>query len=54
MKEQLEDALEELGGQPLNGSGFDDEKPDEEFTGVVLLPSTFLPGKPKAFHSDLQ
>jgi len=52
MKEQLEAALDEIGGEPLDGSGFEDEKPEEGFSGGVLLPSTYLPGRPKASHSD--
>jgi hypothetical protein len=38
MKEQLEAALDEIGGEPLDGSGIDDEVPDPEFSGAVLLP----------------
>jgi hypothetical protein len=30
MKEQLEDAIAEIGGEPLKGSGFESEKPDEQ------------------------
>jgi hypothetical protein len=52
MKERLEEALDELGGEPLDGSGFEDEKPDEAFSGAVLLDSTFLPGTTKASRSD--
>jgi hypothetical protein len=47
MKEQLEEALDEIGGEPLDGSGFENEKPDEGFTGAVHLPSIFLPASPK-------
>jgi hypothetical protein len=46
LKEQLEVALEELGGEPLDGSGFESEKPDEGFSGAVLLDSTFVPLSP--------
>jgi hypothetical protein len=28
IKEQLEDAILEIGGEPLQGSGFEDEAPD--------------------------
>jgi len=52
MKERLEEAIEEIGGEPLDGSGFEDETPDPGFSGAVFLPSTFLPGKPKAPHSN--
>jgi hypothetical protein len=47
MKERLEEAIEEIGGEPLDGSGFEDEKADEGFSGAVLLDSTFLPGSSK-------
>jgi hypothetical protein len=30
MKEQLEDAIAEIGGEPLAGSGFENEQPDEQ------------------------
>jgi hypothetical protein len=54
MKERLEEAIEEIGGEPLEGSGFEDEKPDEGFSGAVLLPSTFLPDRPRASRPDQQ
>jgi hypothetical protein len=54
MKDRLEEAIDEIGGEPLAGSGFEDEKPEEGFSGAVLLDSTFLPGKPTRSHSDLQ
>jgi len=46
MKERLEEAIEEIGGEPRSGSGFEDERPDEGFSGAVLLPSTFVPLSP--------
>jgi hypothetical protein len=52
MEEQLEEAIEEIGGELLDGSSFEDEKPDEGFTGAVLLPSTFLHGNSKASRSN--
>jgi hypothetical protein len=33
MKEQLEDAIEEIGGEPLEGSGFENEQADEAANG---------------------
>jgi hypothetical protein len=33
-------AIEDIGGEPLAGSGFENEKPEEVFSGKVLLPST--------------
>jgi hypothetical protein len=33
MKEQLEDAIEEIGGEPLKGSGFENEQADEAANG---------------------
>jgi hypothetical protein len=54
MKARLEEAIDELGGEPLAGSGFEDERPDEGFSGAVLLPSTFLPGNSRASRSDQQ
>jgi hypothetical protein len=50
MKEELEAAIEEIGGEPLEGSGFEDEKPEEGFSGGVLVPSTLLRERPKASH----
>jgi hypothetical protein len=50
MKEQLEDAIAEIGGEPLDGSGFEKETPDEGFSGAALAPSTLLPSRPKASH----
>lgn len=32
--------LEDIGGEPLDGSGFENETPDEGFSGAVALPST--------------
>jgi hypothetical protein len=32
MNEQLRKALDEVGGQPLRGSGFEKETPEPEFT----------------------
>ena len=39
---QLEEALSKLGGEPLGGSGFEDEAPDAGFSGAVRLDSTFV------------
>jgi hypothetical protein len=46
MKEQLEEALVEISGEPVEASGLEDEDPQEGFRGVSLLPSTFLRGLP--------
>lgn len=46
MKEQLQEAIDEIGGDPLDGSGFEDETPEEGFSGAALGPSTFLHGSP--------
>jgi hypothetical protein len=54
MKGQLEAAIDEIGGEPLDGSGFENEKPEEGFSRAVLLDSTFLLGRPKAFRRDQQ
>lgn len=51
-KDRLREAIEEIGGEPLDGSGFENETPEEGFTGAVLLDSTFLPCSSKASHSD--
>jgi hypothetical protein len=32
MSEQLRKALNDVGGEPLEGSGFEDEAPDREFS----------------------
>ena len=50
--ERLNCVAYDLGGEPLDGSGFGDERPDEGFTGAVLPPSTFLPDRPKGSHSS--
>jgi hypothetical protein len=34
MKEQLEEAIEEIGGEPLPGSGFEHETPEEGFREI--------------------
>ena len=34
MKEQLEEAIEEIGGEPLPGSGFEHETPEEGFSEI--------------------
>jgi hypothetical protein len=39
MKEQLEDAIEEIGGEKLEGSGFENEPPAEAFNGRAPSPS---------------
>jgi len=52
MKDQLLDAIEEIGGDPLAGSGFENEATDEGFSGAVLLDSTFLPDRPRASRSN--
>lgn len=54
MKEQLEEAILEIGGEPLQGSGFNDEKPEEAFSAGVLLDSTLLPESPTTFRSRPQ
>jgi hypothetical protein len=50
MKEQLEEAILEIGGEPLDGSGFEDDEPDFEFSGVVLLEPISLPESPTRFR----
>jgi len=52
--DRMRKAIAEIGGEPLDGSGFENEKPDEGFSGAVLLPSTYLPGRPKASRSGQQ
>lgn len=32
--ESDEDALDDIGGEPLDGSGFEQEKPEPDFTDV--------------------
>ena len=46
MKEQLEEALVEISGEPVEASGLEDEEPEEGVRGVSLHPSTFLRGLP--------
>ncbi len=33
MSEELRTVLDDIGGQPLEGSGFEDETPEPEFSG---------------------
>jgi hypothetical protein len=47
-------AIEKISGEQLQGSGFEDEKPEDGFSGAVGLDSTFLPSTPRAFRSDRQ
>ena len=51
---EMSEAIEEIGGEPIDGSGFENETPVENFSGAVLLPSTFLPSAPIKSHSDPQ
>jgi hypothetical protein len=39
MKEQLEDAIAEIGGEPLAASGFENEAPDESVSDRDPFPS---------------
>ena len=48
--DQLERALDDVGGDPLYGSGFEGELPEEGFSGGVALPWTYLPASPKGSH----
>ena len=52
--DRMRNAIEEIGGEPLADSGFEEETPDPEFSGAVALPSTYLLGKPIKFRSDQQ
>jgi hypothetical protein len=36
MKEQLEQAVAEIGGEPLDGSGFEDEAPEQGFNASEI------------------
>lgn len=47
MKEQLEEAIEEIGGEPRQGSGFERETPEEGFNEVE-------PGVPELRQPHLQ
>jgi hypothetical protein len=40
--DRMRETIEEIGGQPLDGSGFEGEAPEEGFSGAVLLDSTFV------------
>jgi hypothetical protein len=35
MSEQLRKAMDDLGAEPLSGSDFEDEAPDQEFTDTA-------------------
>jgi hypothetical protein len=54
MKEQIDEALAELGGEPLDGSGFEAETDDKRFSGAVLLRSTFVPDWSTALRKPAQ
>jgi hypothetical protein len=43
MKEQLEEAIKEIGGEPLRGSGFEPETPEEGFSEIPLLRTSQAP-----------
>jgi len=47
-KLQLVAAIDEIGGEPLDGSGFEDEEPDEDSTGAALVPPLRRCVTPKA------
>jgi len=49
-KEQLEDAILEIGGEPLEGSGFENETPDPESSDAAVLRATMLPLRPNVSH----
>jgi hypothetical protein len=36
--EKLRQAMESIGGEPLEGSGFEDETPEPEFSGTFSAP----------------
>jgi hypothetical protein len=38
MTDQMRKALDDLGGEPLAGSGFEDETPDPDFTDTAAAP----------------
>ncbi|HTF70135.1 MAG TPA: hypothetical protein VK638_46400 [Edaphobacter sp.] len=38
MKEQMENAIEEIGGEPLEGSGFENETPDGQHLRISENP----------------
>jgi hypothetical protein len=35
--------MEAIGAQPLDGSGFEDEKPDDGFSGRLIVAAAALP-----------
>jgi len=43
MKEQLEEAIKEIDGEPLRGSGFEPEAPEERFSEIPLLRASQAP-----------
>jgi hypothetical protein len=47
MKERFVDAIAEIGGETLDGSGFENERPEAGFSGAVLPPSTFVRESPR-------
>jgi hypothetical protein len=47
MQHQLQRVLDDIGGEPLEGSGFENETPEEGFSGGVVLPETLPPLPPK-------
>jgi hypothetical protein len=43
MKEQLEEAIKEIDGEPLPGSVFETETPEERFSKISLLRASQAP-----------
>jgi hypothetical protein len=43
MKEQLEEAIKEIRGEPLRSSGFEPETPEEGFSEIPLLRTSQAP-----------
>jgi len=41
MKEQLEEAMKEIGGEPLRGSGFEREMPKKVSSGIEVAAPEF-------------
>jgi len=48
--DQMRRALDEIGGEPLAGSGFENDKPEEGFSGAVPGPVIYLRASPRGSH----
>jgi hypothetical protein len=53
LNDQLVPAIDEVGGERLEGSGFESEKPEQAFSGASVLASTFIGFELSAMFASL-